>query len=98
MVIQKNEFIAKLHLISKFIASKICRVIIKIHILLHISRIISNQTMKLVMRNVSLEKSYTKCGRETRPRLFKKKIKKIAYIPGSTIWTFIQFVFIVCPR
>ena len=96
-MIQKNEFIAKLHLISKFMASKICRVIIKIHILLHISRIISNQTMKLVMRNVSLEKSYTKCGRETRPILFKKK-KKIAYISGSTIWTFIQFVFIVCPR
>ena len=27
------------------------------------------------MRNISLEKSYTKCGRETIPRLFSKKSK-----------------------
>ena len=38
--------------------------------------------MKLVMRNVSLEKSYTKCGRETRPRLFKKK-KKLRISPDQ---------------
>ena len=48
LVIEKNEFIAKLNLILKFMVSKICRIIIKIHVLLHISRIKSNQTMNLV--------------------------------------------------
>ena len=27
------------------------------------------------MRNIILKKSYTKCGRETRPRLFSGKLK-----------------------
>ena len=39
--------------------------------------------MKLVMRNVFLEKSYTKSGRETRPRLFKKKKKKLCISPDQ---------------
>ena len=35
-----------------------------------------------------------KCGGETIPRLFSKKIK-IEHIPGSTVQIFIQFVLIV---
>ena len=52
---------------------------IVIHILPNISRSKSNQTMKFGqliecnMRNVFLEKSYTKCGGETSPRLFSAK-------------------------
>ena len=33
-------------------------------------------------------KSYTECGRETSP--------KFEYISGSIVWSFIQFVLIVC--
>ena len=42
------------------------------------------------MRNIFLKKSYTKCGKETSPWAFSKKVK-IENISGSTIWTFIQF-------
>ena len=54
---------------------------IAIHILPNISRSKSNQTMKFGqliecnMRNIFLEKSYTKCGGETIPRLFSIKSK-----------------------
>ena len=47
-----------------------------VHILLNISRSKGNQTTKLgglieySMKNIFLEKSYTKCGRETSPRPF----------------------------
>ena len=46
--------------------------------MLNISRTKSNQTMKFGqlieynMRNISVEKSYTKCGTETIPRPFSK--------------------------
>ena len=54
---------------------------IVIHILPNISRSKGNQTMKFGqlieynMRNIFLEKSYTKCGRETILRPFSKKLK-----------------------
>ena len=53
---------------------------IVIHILPNISRSKSNQTMKFGqliecnMRNIFLEKSYTKCGGETSPRPFSEKL------------------------
>ena len=53
--------------------------IILIHILPNISRRKGNQTMKcgqLIeynMRNIFLEKLYTKCGGETSPRRFSEK-------------------------
>ena len=47
------------------------------------------------MRNIFLEKSYTKYGGETGPRLFSEKIE-IAHISGSVVESFIQFVFIIC--
>ena len=52
-----------------------------IHILTNLSRSIGNQTMKFGqlmdynIRNIFLEKSYTKRGAETRPRPFSEKRK-----------------------
>ena len=54
---------------------------IAVHILSNISRSKGNQTMKFGqlieynMRNIFLEKSYTKCGGETGPRPFSGKLK-----------------------
>ena len=54
---------------------------ITIHILPNISRSKGNQTMKFGqlieynMRNIFVEKSYTKCGEETFPRSLSKKSK-----------------------
>ena len=54
---------------------------IVIHMLANISRSKGNQIMKFGqlieydMRNTFLEKSYTKCGGETRPRPFSRKLK-----------------------
>ena len=54
---------------------------IAIHILPNISRSKNNQAMKVGqltecnMKNIFLKKSYIKCGGETFPRLFSKKIK-----------------------
>ena len=42
------------------------------------------QLIEYNMRNIFLEKPYTKCGRETIPRPFSKKIK-IQYISGSIV-------------
>ena len=55
--------------------------IIKIHILHKLGRIKGSQTMKLGQiidrntRNIFIEKSYSKCGREASPRLLYKKLK-----------------------
>ena len=54
---------------------------IAIHILPNISRSKDNQTMKFGhlieynIRNLFIEKSYTKCGKETIPRPFHEKSK-----------------------
>ena len=54
---------------------------IVVHILPNISRSKDNQTMKFGqlieynMRNIFLEKSYTKCGGETSTRPFSEKLK-----------------------
>ena len=55
--------------------------IITLHLLSHISRSKGNQTIKFDllieydMRNIFLEKLYTKCGGEASPRLVYKKLK-----------------------
>ena len=78
---QKNGLIRKIRLISKFMMPQPGKHTIAIHILPNISRSKCNQTMKLGqllaynMRNIFLEKSCTKCGEETIPRLFSKKSK-----------------------
>ena len=79
LVMQKNSLIRKIRLISKIF--NVTLETIAIHILTNISRSKGNQTIKcdqLIehnMRNIFLEKSYTKCGGETIPRPFSKKSK-----------------------
>ena len=47
------------------------------------------------MKSIFLEKSFAKCGGETSPRSFSKKIK-IEHNSDSTVSNFIQFAFILC--
>ena len=76
-----NGLIKKIRLISNFMTSQPGQQTILIHILPNISRSKGNQTMKFGqlieynMRNIFLEKSFTKCGGETSPRLFSEKLK-----------------------
>ena len=62
---------------------------IAIYILTNISRSKDNEAMKFVQlieynkRNIFLEKSYIKCGGETIPRPFSKKLK--LSISGSIV-------------
>ena len=78
LAIEKNGLIGKLRLISKFMTSQTEKQIITIDILPNISRSKDNQRMKFgqlivyTMRNIFLEKSYTKCGGKTSPRPFSK--------------------------
>ena len=78
---QKNGLIRKIRLISKFKMSQTGKQTIAMHILSDISRCKGNQTMKFGqlmeynMRNIFLEKSYTKRGEETIPRPFSQKSK-----------------------
>ena len=81
---QKNGFIRKLWLISKFIMPQIGQqIVFTIHILLNILRRKGNQTMKFGqliecnLRNIFLAKSYRKCRGEASPRPFCKKSKLI---------------------
>ena len=78
---RKNGSIRKIRLISKSITSQPGQKIIAIHILPYISRSKGKQTMKFGqlieynMRNIFVEKSYTKCAGETIPRPLSKKSK-----------------------
>ena len=77
----KNVWIRKIRLISKFLTSQPGKETIAIHILPNNSKSKGNRAMKFgqliehSMRNIFLEKSYTKCGGETIPRSFSKKSK-----------------------
>ena len=77
----KNGLIRKIRLISKFMTSQLSKLATAIHILPNISRSKDNQTMKsgqLIecnIKNIFVEKSYTKYGGETIPRAFSKKSK-----------------------
>ena len=78
---EENGLIKTVRLISEFMTSSTGKLIITIHILPNFSRSKGNQTMKFDqliqynMRNIFLEKSTTKCGGETIPRPFSKKLK-----------------------
>ena len=62
---QKNDFIRKIGLTSKFMTSQPAKTTIAVHVLTKVSRSKGNQTMKFVqlieynMRNIFPEKSYT---------------------------------------
>ena len=68
---KKNGFIRNIRLISEFMASQARKQTISMHLLLNIARSKDKQTMKFgqlieyKMRNIFLEKSYTKYGGET---------------------------------
>ena len=72
----QNGLIKKIRLISNFTTSQLVKKQLVIHILPNISRSKCNKTMKFGqlieydIRNIFLEKSYTKCGGETSPRPF----------------------------
>ena len=76
-----NGLIRKIRLISNFMASHPEWKTIVIHIMTIIWRIKGNQTItfgQLIgynLRNIFLEKPYTKCGGETSPRPFFEKLK-----------------------
>ena len=77
----QNGLIKKIRLISNLLTSQPGLQTIAIHILPNILRSKGNKTMKFgqliecSMRNIFLEKSSTKCGGETSPRLFSEKLK-----------------------
>ena len=81
LVMSRNGLIRKIRLISKFMTSQPGYQTISIQILTNISRSKANQAMKFgqlteySMRNIFLEKSYTKCDGDTIPRPFSKKSK-----------------------
>ena len=81
LVVQKNGLIRKIRLIFKFMTSEPGQQTSSIYILPNNSRSNGNQTMKFVqlleynMRNIFVEKSYTKCSGGTIPRPFSKKAK-----------------------
>ena len=81
LVMYQNGLIIKIRLISSFMTSQPGYKTIVIHILPNISRSIGNQTMNFgqsiecSMRNIFLETTYGKCGGETSPRPFSKKLK-----------------------
>ena len=81
LAMQKIDLINKVRLLSKFMTSQFGKQTIAIHILSNISRSKGNHTMKFRqlieynMRNIFLEKSYTKCCGEIILRPFSKKEK-----------------------
>ena len=94
----KNGLIRKVRLISEFMTSPLEKQTIAIYILPNISRSKGSQTMKFGqstvynMRNIFLEKLYTKCGAETIPR----PLSNISKISISLDQQFVQFAFIIC--
>ena len=93
--------VRKIGLISKFMTSQPGQQTIAIHVLPNISRSKDDQTIKFCqlleynMRNIFLEKSYTKYGGETIPRPFSKK-SNLNISMDLNSGMFIRFVFIVC--
>ena len=81
LVMYQNGLIKKIRLISNFVTSQHGQQTVVIHILPNISQSEGNQTIKFAhliecnMRNVFLEKSFTKCGGETSSRPFSEKLK-----------------------
>ena len=98
----KNSLIRKIRIISKFMTSQSGKQTIAIHILPNVTRSKGNQEMKFHrlweynMRNIFLEKSYTKYGGETIPRPFSKKSKLSISLDQLSKVLAIKFVFVLC--
>ena len=93
----EKRFHEKDRWMSKFMTPQLGKQRIATNILSNISRSKGNQTIKFGqliehnMRNIFLEISCTKYGRETIPRPFSKKSK--LNLSGSVVESFIQFVY-----
>ena len=96
LVMYQSDLIKKIRLILNFLTSRPGSQAIVMHIFPNISRSEDNETIKFGqlmecnMRNIFLEKSCTKCGGETSPRLFSEKLKLSISVDQS----FIKFAFI----
>ena len=81
LVMYQNSLIKKICKVNFKFYDVTAWLTIVIHILLNISRSKGTQTMKFGqlieynMRNIFLEKSFTKCGGDTSPRPFSKKLE-----------------------
>ena len=93
----KNGWINEIRLILKFMTSQPGQQTNAIHILSNISRSKGNQTMKFGqlleynMRNIFVEKSYTKFSGETIPRPFFKKLKLSRSLPKVLYSLFLSY-------
>ena len=94
--------LGKTRLISKFITSQPSKQTITIRILTNISRCKSNQAMKFGqlieynMRNIFLEKLYSKCGGETIARLVSKRSKLSISLDQQSKVLHSLFLFYAC--
>ena len=88
LVLWQNGLIGKIRLIAEFITSQPGKQTVVIHVVSNILRNKDNQVMRFGqlkeynMKNIFLEKLYTKDGEETSPRA----------ISGSTVWISIQLL------
>ena len=93
----KNGWINEIRLILKFMTSQPGQETNAIHILPNISRSKGNQTMKFGqlleynMRNIFVEKSYTKFSGETIPRPFFEKLKLSRSLPKVLYSLFLSY-------
>ena len=55
-----------------------------------------DQLIEYDMRDTLFEQAFTEYGGQISPKTFLNKIK-IEHIFQSTVWSLMQFVFIVCP-
>ena len=80
LVMQQNGLIRKTSLVTKFLTSQLGLQTVVMHILPNISRSKGNRTIKFGqlmecdMRNIFLEKLYSKCVGKTSARLFSEKL------------------------
>ena len=104
VVMQNNDVIRKLRLISKFTTSQPGKQTIAIYILPNISRSKGNQTIKFGqlieynMRNYFIEKSYRKVGGETIPTTFSKKSKLSMSLWINSLNKVFYSLFVLCTK
>ena len=98
-----KRLVRKIKSISKFMTSQPGKQTIVIHVLPNILRNKDNQTMKpgqlreYNMRNIFLEKPYTKCDGETSPRPFSEKLKLSISLDRQSGLLFSSFRFVASP-
>ena len=100
LVLLQNGLLRKIRLTYKFMTSRPGKQTIVIHVLPNILRNKDNQAMKFGqlreynMKNIFLEKPYTKCGGETSPRPFSEKLKLSISLDQQSEFLFSSFYWI----